>query len=153
MANKPPFSSKKANAKKKRKAAVAAAPISRHASNRSSWLNNLPISVKILFAIGLTSFLSLVGFAIAALYLNNSLAPIVNQEAQRQLSDATLFVFGIGVILIVISALFGLFIGSTLSKRIQGLEAIARQYAAGDFGLTVELGAKDEIGKLADIFN
>jgi len=154
MANKPPFSIKKANAKRKRKAAVAAAaPISKQASNRSSWLNNLPISAKILFAIGLTSFLSLIGFAIAALYLNNSLAPIVNQEAQRQLSDATLFVFGLGVILIVISALFGLFIGSTLSKRIRGLETIARQYAAGDFGATVELGAKDEIGKLADIFN
>ena len=154
MANKPPFSSKKANAKRKRKAAVAAAaPISRQASNRSSWLNNLPISAKIIFAIGSTSFLSLIGFAIAALYLNNSLAPIVNQEAQRQLSDATLFVFGLGVILIVISALFGLFIGSTLSKRIRGLEAIARKYAAGDFGATVELGAQDEIGKLADIFN
>ncbi|WP_055073951.1 methyl-accepting chemotaxis protein [Pseudanabaena sp. 'Roaring Creek'] len=153
MANKPPFSSKKANAKRKRKAAVATAAPIRQISNQSNWLNNLPISAKILFAIGSTSFLSLAGFAIASLYLNSSLAPIVNQDAQKQLSNATLFVFGLGVIAIVISALFGLFIGSTLSKRIRGLEAIARQYAAGDFGATVDLGAQDEIGKLAEVFN
>ncbi len=152
MANKPPFSSKKAHAKRKRKTAAAAAPISRLASNKSSWLNNLPISSKILFAIGATSFLSLLGFAIASLYLNNHLSPIVSQEAQRQLSDATLFVFGLGTILIVLSSLLGLFIGSTLSKRIQNLEAIARQYASGDFDVTVELGAEDEIGRLADVF-
>jgi methyl-accepting chemotaxis protein PixJ len=153
MANKPPFSSKKANAKRKRKAAVAVAPISRQASNKSSWLNNLPISAKILFAIGSTSFLSLVGFAIASLYLTSHLSAIVNQEAQRQLSDATLFVFGSGTILIVLSSLLGLFIGNTLSKRIQGLEAIAKQYATGNFETPVELGAQDEIGKLADVFN
>ncbi|ELS31299.1 MULTISPECIES: methyl-accepting chemotaxis protein [Pseudanabaena] len=153
MANKPPFSSKKANAKRKRKAAVATAAPIRQISNQSNWLNNLPISSKILFAIGSTSFLSLMGFGIASLYLNSSLAPIVNQDAQKQLSNATLFVFGLGVIAIVISALFGLFIGSTLSKRIRGLEAIARQYAAGDFGATVDLGAQDEIGKLAEVFN
>jgi methyl-accepting chemotaxis protein PixJ len=153
MANKPPFSSKKANAKRKRKAAVAAVPISRRASNKSSWLNNLPIRAKILFAIGATSSLSLIGFAIAFLYLNNSLATIVSQEAQKHLSDATLFGFGLGSILIVTSMLFGLFIGNTLSKRVQGLEAIARQYAAGEFGATVEIGAQDEIGKLADVFN
>lgn len=153
MANKPPFSSKKANAKRKRKAAVATAAPIRQISNQSNWLNNLPISAKILFAIGSTSFLSLMGFGIASLYLNSSLAPIVNQDAQKQLSNATLFVFGLGVIAIVISALFGLFIGSTLSKRIRGLEAIARQYAAGDFGATVDLGAQDEIGKLAEVFN
>ncbi|MCY7334047.1 MAG: HAMP domain-containing protein [Pseudanabaena sp. CAN_BIN31] len=153
MANKPRFSSKRANAKRKRNAAVAgAAPISRQASNKSSWLNNLPISAKILFAIGSTSFFSLLGLAIASFYLNSSLAPIVNEEAQKQLSNATLFVFGLGFILIVISSLFGLFIGSSLSKRIRGLEAIARQYAAGDFGATVEIGAQDEIGKLADVF-
>ncbi len=152
MANKPPFSSKKANAKRKRKAAVAA-PISRQASNKSSWLNNLPISTKILFAIGATSFLSLVGFAIASLYLNNHLSAIVNQEAQRQLSDAALFVFGLGTILIALSSVLGLFIGNTLSKRIQGLEAITQQYAAGNFEANVELGAQDEIGKLADVFN
>lgn len=153
MANKPPFSSKKANAKRKRKAAVAVAPISRQASNKSSWLNNLPISAKILFAIGSTSFLSLVGFAIASLYLTSHLSAIVNQEAQRQLSDVTLFVFGLGTILIVLSSLLGLFIGNTLSKRIQGLEALATQYATGNFETPVELGAQDEIGKLADVFN
>ncbi|MBD2178147.1 methyl-accepting chemotaxis protein [Pseudanabaena sp. FACHB-1998] len=157
MANKPPFSSKKSSAKssakKKRKAAVAAAPISRQASNQSSWLNNLPISLKVLFAIGTTSFLSLAGFAIAALYLNSSLAPIVSPEAQKQLTDATLLVFGLGFILIVISSIFGLIIGGSLSKRIKGLEAIARQYAAGNFTASVETGAKDEVGKLADVFN
>jgi twitching motility protein PilJ len=153
MANNHPFSSKRANAKRKRNAAVApAAPVSRQASNKSNWLNNLPISAKILFAIGSTSFFSLLGLTIASLYLNSSLAPIVNEEAQKQLSNATLFVFGLGFILIVISSLFGLFIGSSLSKRIRGLEAIARQYAAGDFGATVEIGAQDEIGKLADVF-
>ena len=152
MANKPPSSRKKTNAKRKRKA-VAAAPVSKRASNRSSWLNNLPISIKILFAIGSTSFLSLIGFTIAALYLNSSLIPIVNQEAQNQLANTTLFVFGLGFSLIVISSLFGLFIGSTLSKRIQGLEAIAREYAEGKFTSTVELGAQDEIGKLAEVFH
>ena len=110
MANKPPFSSKKANAKRKRKAAVvAAAPTSSRASNKSNWLNNLQISAKILFAVGSTSFLSLSGFAIASLYLNNSLAPLVSREVQQQLSNATLFVFGLGTILIVLSSLFGLF--------------------------------------------
>lgn len=154
MANKPPFSSKKANAKRKRKAAVvAAAPTSSRASNKSNWLNNLQISAKILFAVGSTSFLSLSGFAIASLYLNNSLAPLVSREVQQQLSNATLFVFGLGTILIVLSSLFGLFIGSTLSKRLRMLEEIAAQYAAGDFGATVEIGAKDEIGKLANVFN
>ena len=153
MANKPPFSSKKANAKRKRKAAVAAAPISRQASNKSSWLNNLPISSKIFFAIGSTSFLSLVSFVIASLYLNSHLSAIVNQEVQRELSDATLFVFGLATILIVVSSMLGLFIGSTLSKRIQALEAIARQYSSGNFETPVELGAKDEIGKLAEVFD
>jgi len=153
MANKPPLSRKKFNANKKRKAAVVAAPISRQASNESNWINDLSISTKILLAIGLTSFLSLSGFAIASLYLNVSLAPIVNQAAQQQLSNAILFVFGLGFILVVISAVFGLVIGSTLSKRIKGLEEIARQYAEGNFNAKVKTGAKDEIGKLADVFN
>jgi methyl-accepting chemotaxis protein PixJ len=153
MANKPPLSRKKFNANKKRKAAVVAAPISRQASNESNWINDLSISTKILLAIGLTSFLSLSGFAIASLYLNVSLAPIVNQAAQQQLSNAILFVFGLGFILVVISAVFGLVIGSTLSKRIKGLEEIARQYAGGNFNAKVKTGAKDEIGKLADVFN
>ena len=112
MANKPPLSRKKFNANKKRKAAVVAAPISRQASNESNWINDLSISTKILLAIGLTSFLSLSGFAIASLYLNVNLAPIVNQAAQQQLSNAILFVFGLGFILVVISAVFGLVIGS-----------------------------------------
>ena len=116
MANKPPLSRKKFNANKKRKAAVVAAPISRQASNESNWINDLSISTKILLAIGLTSFLSLSGFAIASLYLNVNLAPIVNQAAQQQLSNAILFVFGLGFILVVISAVFGLVIGSTLSN-------------------------------------
>ena len=153
MANKPPLSRKKFNANKKRKAAVAAAPISRQAENQSSWLNNLSISTKILLAIGLTSFLSLSGFAIASLYLDASLKPIVSQEAQQQLSNAILFVFGLGFILVVISSVFGLVVGSTLSKRIKGLEEIARQYADGNFDAKVKTGAKDEIGKLADVFN
>lgn len=153
MANKPPLSRKKFNANKKRKAAVVAAPISRQASNESNWINDLSISTKILLAIGLTSFLSLSGFAIASLYLNVSLTPIVNQAAQQQLSNAILFVFGLGFILVVISAVFGLVIGSTLSKRIKGLEEIARQYAGGNFNAKVKTGAKDEIGKLADVFN
>ena len=153
MANKPPLSRKKFNANKKRKAAVAAAPVSRQAANQSSWLNNLSISTKILLAIGLTSFLSLSGFAIASLYLNASLKPIVNQQAQQQLSNAILFVFGLGFILVVISSVFGLVVGSTLSKRIKGLEEIARQYADGNFDAKVKTGAKDEIGKLADVFN
>lgn len=153
MANKPPLSRKKFNANKKRKAAVVAAPISRQASNESNWINDLSISIKILLAIGLTSFLSLSGFAIASLYLNVNLAPIVNQAAQQQLSNAILFVFGLGFILVVISAVFGLVIGSTLSKRIKGLEEIARQYADGNFNAKVKTGAKDEIGKLADVFN
>lgn len=153
MANKPPLSRKKFNANKKRKAAVVAAPISRQASNESNWINDLSISTKILLAIGLTSFLSLSGFAIASLYLNVNLAPIVNQAAQQQLSNAILFVFGLGFILVVISAVFGLVIGSTLSKRIKGLEEIARQYADGNFNAKVKTGAKDEIGKLADVFN
>jgi len=153
MANKPPLSRKKFSANKKRKAGVAAAPISRQASNQSGWLNNLSISTKILLAIGLSSFLSLSGFAIASLYLNASLAPIVNQQAQQQLSNAILFVFGLGFILVVISSVFGLVVGSTLSKRIKGLEEVARQYAGGNFDAKVEIGAEDEIGKLAEVFN
>ena len=158
MANKPPFSRKKPNAKKKRKAAVAAAPISRQASNQSNWLNNLPIKTKILSAIALASSLPLVWFAIAALYLNISLAPIVNQEVKQQLANVTFFVFGFGFILLIISVLLGLVIGGTLSKRIQNLAAIAREYAAGNFEVgnfskRVELGANDEVGKLADVLN
>ncbi len=153
MANKPHFSRKKSNAKKKRKAAVVAAPISRQASNKSSWLNNLPISAKILFAISSTSLLSLIGFASASLYLSSTLTPLVNQDAQKLLSNATLFVFGLGFIVVVISSLVGLVIGNTLSKRIRALEEIARQYADGNFGAKVDIGAKDEIGRLADVFN
>lgn len=158
MANKPPFSRKRVNAKKKRKAAVAAAPISRQASNKSSWLNNLPINTKIFLAIGLTSFLPLGCFAIAALYLDISLTPIVNQEAQTQLSNISFFVFGLVFIMLGISSLLSLVIGGTLSKRIRNLEAIAKEYAtgnldAGDFGARVELGATDEVGKLANVLN
>jgi methyl-accepting chemotaxis protein PixJ len=158
MANKPPFSRKKVSAKKKRKAVVAAAPISRQASNKSSWLNNLPINTKIFLAIGLTSFLPLICFAIAALYLDISLTPIVNQEAQAQLSNVTFFVFGLAFIVLVISSLLSLVIGGTLSKRIRNLEAIATEYATGNldtgtFGARVELGAADEVGKLADVLN
>jgi methyl-accepting chemotaxis protein PixJ len=153
MANKSPLSNKKPRARQRRKPADVTVPMSRQVSNSSSWLNDLPISAKILFAIGSTSFLSLTGLAIASLYLSNTLAPIVSAEAKNQLSGATLFVFGLGFLLIVVSSLFGLFIGSTLSKRIRQLEAIARQYAAGDFDLTVAVGAKDEVGRLADVFN
>ncbi|MBD2151082.1 methyl-accepting chemotaxis protein [Pseudanabaena sp. FACHB-1277] len=153
MANKSPLSNKKPRARQRRKPADVTAPMSKQVSNNSSWLNDLPISAKILFAIGSTSFLSLSGLAIASLYLSNTLTPIVSVEAKNQLSGATLFVFGLGFLLIVMSSLFGLFIGSTLSKRIRQLEAIARQYAAGDFNLTVAVGAKDEVGRLADVFN
>ena len=158
MANKPPFSSKRFNAKRKRKAAAIAAPISRQAHNKSSWVNNLPITAKILLAIALTSFLSLIGLVIASLYLSSNLALIlnqsdVNQEVQKQLSSATLLVLGFGFISILISSLLGLVIGKTLRKRISALEAIAKEYAVGNFDLRVELGAKDEIGKLADVFN
>ncbi len=163
MANKPPFSSKKFNAKRKRKAAAIAASISRQASNKSSWINNLPITAKILLAIALTSVLSLIVLVIASLYWSSSLAlilnqpdinqPNINQEVQKQLSDAILFMFGFGFISILISSLLGLFIGKTLTKRISALEAIAKEYAVGNFDLSVELGAKDEIGKLADAFN
>jgi twitching motility protein PilJ len=153
MANTPPFSRKKSNAKRKRKAAVAAAPISSQFSNKSSWLNNLPISAKILLAIALPSLLLLIVLAIASSYVNSSLASIVNQDVQKQLSDVTLFVFGLGFMLIVFSSLLGLFIGNTLSKRIRALEAIAKQYAIGNFGLTVEIGARDEIGQLTDVFS
>ena len=158
MANKPPFSSKRFNAKRKRKAAAIAAPISRQTSNKSSWVNNLPITAKILLAIALTSFLSLIGLVIASLYLSSNLALIlnqsdVNQEVQKQLSSATLFGLGFGFISILISSLLGLVIGKTLRKRISALEAIAKEYAVGNFDLRVELGAKDEIGKLADVFN
>ncbi len=158
MANKPPFSSKKFNAKRKRKDAAIAIPISRQASNKSSWVNNLSITAKILLAIALTSFLSLTVLVIASLYLSSNLAPIlnqsgVNQEVQKQLSSVTLFVFGCGFISILISSLLGLVIGKTLSKRISALEAIAQEYAVGNFDLRVELGAKDEIGKLADAFS
>ena len=152
MANKSASLRKKSSGKKSKKAAVAS-PKSRQNSNQSNWLNNLPISVKILYAICSTSFLSLISFAIAALYLNNSLAPIVSVEAKSQLLTATLFVFGLGFVLIVLSSLFGLFIGSTISKRIRQLEAIARQFATGDFTATVQVGAKDEVGKLADVFD
>jgi twitching motility protein PilJ len=62
-------------------------------------------------------------------------------------------VFGLATILIVVSSMLGLFIGSTLSKRIQALEAITRQYSSGNFETPVELGAKDEIGKLAEVFD
>lgn len=153
MANKSPLSNKKPRARQRRKPADVTASMSKQVSNNSSWLNDLPISAKILFAIGSTSFLSLSGLAIASLYLSNTLTPIVSVEAKNQLSGATLFVFGLGFLLIVMSSLFGLFIGSTLSKRIRQLEAIARQYAAGDFNLTVAVGAKDEVGRLADVFN
>ena len=162
MANKPPFSRKKLNAKKKRKAAVAAAPISRQASNQSNWLNNLPIKTKILGAIALASVLPLVCFAIAALYLNISLIPTLGKEAQQQLANITFFILGLGFILLVVSVGLGLVIGGTLSKRIRNLEAIARAYASdnfadnfevGTFSKLVELGAADEIGKLADVLN
>ena len=158
MANKPPFSSKRFNAKRKRKSAAIAAPIFRQTPNKSSWVNNLPITAKILLAIALTSFLSLIGLVIASLYLSSNLALIlnqsdVNQEVQKQLSSATLLVLGFGFISILISSLLGLVIGKTLRKRISALEAIAKEYAVGNFDLRVELGAKDEIGKLADVFN
>ena len=158
MANKPPFSSKRFNAKRKRKSAAIAAPISRQTHNKSSWVNNLPITAKILLVIALTSFLSLIGLVIASLYLSSNLALIlnqsdVNQEVQKQLSSATLLVLGFGFISILISSLLGLVIGKTLRKRISALEAIAKEYAVGNFDLRVELGAKDEIGKLADVFN
>lgn len=150
MANKP-ASLRKKSIGKKRKKAVLIFPSQN--SNQSNWLNDLPISVKILFAICSTSLLSLISLAIAALYLNNRLTPIVPEEAKRQLSAATLFVFGLGFVMIVLSSLFGLFISNTISKRIRGLEAIARQFAAGDFTATVPVGAKDEVGKLADVFD
>jgi|JFJP01.1.fsa_nt_gi twitching motility protein PilJ len=158
MANKPPFSRKKLHAKKKRNAAVAAAPISRQASSQSNWLNNLPIKTKILGAIALASSLPLVCMAIAALYLNVSLVPTLSNEAQQQLANVTFFVLGFGFILLIVSVLSGLVIAGTLSKRIRNLAVIARGYAAnnfevGTFSKLIELGAADEIGKLADVLN
>jgi len=158
MANQPPFSRKKFNAKKKRKAAVAAAPISRHASNKSSWLNNLPINTKILLAIGSTSILPLICLAIATLYASSSLAPSLSQDAQRQLTNIGFLGFGLGFIVVVMGLLFSLIIGGNLSKRIRNLEAIARAYTTGNFDAEllqtqVQLGATDEVGKLADVLN
>ena len=163
MASEPSYSSGKSSRKadrkfnaqghaKRRKRTKVTAP-SAPVYNGSSWLNNLSISAKIALAIGLTSLLSLAGFAIAALYLNSSLAQIASPEVQKQLTDATLFVFGLGFTLIVVGAALGLFIGGMLSKRIKNLEMVARQYAAGNFDQQVEVGAEDEVGKLADVFN
>jgi methyl-accepting chemotaxis protein PixJ len=158
MANQPPFSRKRFNAKKKRKAAVAAAPISRHASNKSSWLNNLPINTKILLAIGSTSILPLLCLAIATFYSYNSLVPSLSQETQRQLTNIGFFGFGLGFIVVVMALPFSLVIGGTLSKRIRNLEEIARAYTTGNLDADmlrtrVELGATDEVGKLADVLN
>lgn len=153
MANQPRFSSKKPSARKKRKKAVASVPSFRESDYKTIWLDDLSISAKILFAVGTTSLFSLGGLAIAAIYLNSSLASIATQEVQNQLSVTTLFVFGLGFFIIVLSSSFGLFIGNTISKRIRNLEAIARQFASGDFNATVQLGAKDEVGKLADVFD
>ena len=164
MASEPSYSSRKSGKKtdrnfnaqgnaRRRKRTKVTAPASSPVYNGSSWLNNLSISAKISLAIGLTSCLSLAGFAIAALYLNSSLGQIASPEVQKQLADATLFVFGLGFVLIFVGSAFGLFIGGMLSKRIRGLELVARQYAAGNFDQQVEVGAEDEVGKLADVFN
>ncbi|MFM7889014.1 MAG: methyl-accepting chemotaxis protein [Pseudanabaena sp.] len=158
MANQPHFSRKRFNAKKKRKSAVAAAPISRHASNQSSWLNNLPINTKILLAVGATSILPLVCLASTSLYSYSSLLPILSQEAQRQLTNINFLGFGLGFIVVMMGLLFSLIIGRNLSQRIQNLEVIANAFTTGNFDADLlrsqgDLGATDEVGKLADVLN
>ncbi|OIP76570.1 MAG: hypothetical protein AUK48_05565 [Oscillatoriales cyanobacterium CG2_30_44_21] len=152
MANKP-ASLRRKSIRKTRKSTNLPLPNIGEASYQSNWLNDLPINVKILFAICSTSFLSLVSFAIAASYLSNKLSQTAPEAAQRQLASVPLFVLGLGFILIVPSALFGLFIGGTISKRVRGLEAIARKFASGDFTANVPIGANDEVGKLAKVLS
>jgi signal transduction histidine kinase len=54
-----------------------------------------------------------------------------------------------GAIAVVLAILAGVFVASSLSRRVRRMERAARSVAQGDFTARFEVGARDELGRLA----
>lgn len=68
----------------------------------------------------------------------------------RQLLDDLVFV---GLVLVLVAALFGVFVSRRITRPLEGLSKAVRKIAKGDFDVNVAIKSKDEIGELSTSFN
>ena len=68
----------------------------------------------------------------------------------RQLLDDLVFV---GLVLILVAALFGVLVSRRITRPLEGLSNAVRKIAKGDFDVNVAIKSGDEIGELSTSFN
>lgn len=68
----------------------------------------------------------------------------------RQLLDNLVF---IGLVLMLVAALFGVFVSRRITRPLEGLSKAVRKIAKGDFDVNVAIKSSDEIGELSTSFN
>jgi signal transduction histidine kinase len=68
----------------------------------------------------------------------------------RQLLDDLVFV---GLVLILVAALFGVIVSRRITRPLEGLSKAVRKIAKGDFDVNVAIKSSDEIGELSNSFN
>ncbi|MBI4774279.1 MAG: HAMP domain-containing protein [Deltaproteobacteria bacterium] len=71
----------------------------------------------------------------------------------RDISQATWFVIGLAVVLMVVGAGLSLILSTVLLKPIQSLVRGTREIAGGNFDFHVDVHKNDEMGDLANAFN
>ena len=84
--------------------------------------------------------------------LKLSLAKEASESNDKIAASTTTVTIIILVLGIVIAALIGMFISSSISKPINKIMEIADKVADGDFDVTINISSKDEIGLLGNSF-
>ena len=72
---------------------------------------------------------------------------------EKILSSARRWMLGIAAAEIILVALFGLLLGTILTRQLTGLNTGARRVALGEFGYQVAVSGSDELADTAKIFN
>ncbi|MCJ8012420.1 HAMP domain-containing histidine kinase [Paenibacillus sp. KQZ6P-2] len=68
-------------------------------------------------------------------------------------NQITVLLIGVGVLVIAIVTVLGLFLSGTITKSIKDLKKAADRMTDGDFSIHVHKRYRDELGSLADTFN
>ncbi len=77
----------------------------------------------------------------------------VYNQSDAIYSQSRSILIGLVLVSVVLGMLFGVFISRLFSKPIVALEKAAEKVAGGNTDVSVEIGSKDEIGKLGGSFN
>ena len=75
------------------------------------------------------------------------------EEIERAANRAMVTLLSIGLAILLITAFLGWRVTRTIGGRLQQLDAAVRALGRGEFHQRVNVGGRDEIGRLARVFN